>query len=101
MARAQRVVLDLLAEFELEQGRNWYEGKQPGLGIDFVTEVDATIERIRNSPEMYAKIKKNYRQALVKRFPYAIYYEFNQRTVKIYSIFNCSQDPTKLEERLP
>ena len=100
MAKAQRVVLDLLAELELEQGRSWYEGKQPGLGMRFVAEVDSTIERIRESPEMYAKIRKDYRQALVKRFPYAVYYEFSQQTVKIYSIFNCSQDPAKLDERL-
>ncbi len=100
MARAHWIVLARIAEWELEHAQRWYESKQVGLGLVFLGEVDATIDRIRESPEMYAKVKKNYRQALVRRFPYAIYYEFNQGTVTVYSIFNCSQDPAKLDERL-
>ncbi|MCI0359901.1 MAG: hypothetical protein L0211_15600 [Planctomycetaceae bacterium] len=101
MAKARLVVIEQLALLELEQGRSWYESKLAGLGFEFVTEVDATIARIRESPEMYACHKKEFRQALVRRFPFAIYYEFQSGTVTIYSIFNCSQDPAKLDERLP
>ena len=101
MAKARQVVIEQLAAFELDQGRSWYESKRAGLGFEFAAEVDAAIDRIRESPEMYARHTKEYRQALVRRFPFAIYYEFRQGTVTIYSIFNCSQDPAKLDERLP
>jgi len=101
MAKAKRVVLVPLAALEVEQARTWYERKRSGLGTEFSVEVDAAIERICQSPEMYAKVRKDYRRVMVKRFPYSIYYEYGSGTVTIYSIFNCSQDPARLDERLP
>jgi plasmid stabilization system protein ParE len=38
---------------------------------------------------------------LVRRFPYAVFYECAEDTVTIYAIFHCSQDPRKWRVRLP
>ena len=100
MASAKRVVLVPLAAVEFEQARLWYEQRQPGLGMKFAMEVDACMERIRESPEMYARVKKNYRQVRVHRFPYALYYEFADEVATVYTVFHCSQDPAKLDQRL-
>jgi len=96
-----RILLVPLAELEFEQARLWYEKQRVGLGAEFALEIDACLEQIRQSPQMYARLRKDYRQALVKRFPFAIYYEFASNVVTVYSIFHCSQDPAKLDERLP
>ena len=69
--------------------------------MKFAIEVDAAIERIRHSPEMYARVRKEYRRVILKRFPYAIYYEFNAGIATVYTVFHCAQDPAKLDERLP
>jgi hypothetical protein len=100
MSLAVRIVLVPAAEAEFEQSRMWYENRRAGLGIEFAEEVDACLERIRRNPESYPRLKKDYRQAIVKRFPFAIYYEFSSSVVTVYSIFHCSQDPAKLDERL-
>jgi hypothetical protein len=89
------------AQFEFEQARLWYEGRQPGLGLRFAADVDASIERIRESPTMYARVKKEYRQVLLQRFPFALYYEYVGGQATIYTVFHCSQDPDKLDARLP
>src|SRR5688572_19668141 len=98
MADVVRVVLAPLAELEFEQARLWYEQQRPGLGIEFAVEVDAYLDRIRKHPTMYARQKKNYRGVKVKRFPYAIYYEFADNVVTVLTMFHCAQDPAKLDE---
>jgi hypothetical protein len=88
MPSANRVVFVPGAELEFEQARLWYEKQQSGLGMKFAIEVDAAIERIRQSPEMYARVRKEYRRVILKRFPYAIYYEFTPGIATVYSVFH-------------
>ncbi|MDX1946049.1 MAG: type II toxin-antitoxin system RelE/ParE family toxin [Pirellulaceae bacterium] len=95
-----RVAFVPAAEVEYEEARQWYEEQRPGLGQEFAMEIDACLERIRHSPEMYARIKNNYRQALVRRFPYAIYYEFDGELITVYAVFHGSRDPKTLNRRL-
>ena len=83
-----RIVFVPTAELEYEEARQWYETREGGLGLEFAVEVDACLERIRQSPQMYARVKKNYRQAFVRRFPYAIFYEFENSEVTVYSVFH-------------
>jgi len=51
-------------------------------------------------PEMHPIIHKNYRRALVRRFPYAVFYEYANDLVTVYSIFHTSRDPQKWQQRL-
>jgi plasmid stabilization system protein ParE len=52
-------------------------------------------------PELHAKVHQDYRRVLVRRFPYAIFYEYAAETVTVYSVFHTSQDPDKWRKRLP
>ncbi|HLG17409.1 MAG TPA: type II toxin-antitoxin system RelE/ParE family toxin [Blastocatellia bacterium] len=78
----------------------WYEIQRAGLGEEFLTCVDACIQTIRRHPEMYARVLENYRRALVRRFPYAVFYESSEGTVTLYGIFHTSRDPAKWRQRL-
>ena len=42
---------------------------------------------------------ENYRRGLVRRFPYAVFYEYT--TVTVYGIFHTSRNPDKWRQRLP
>jgi plasmid stabilization system protein ParE len=88
------------AQQDVEQACNWYEDHKIGLGEEFLTCVDACIHSICRSPKLYPKIFEKYRRALIRRFPYAIFYEYNVKTIYIYSIFHTAQDPTKWRNRL-
>lgn len=70
------------------------------MGEDFLTRVDACIQNICRMPELYEKIHEEYRRALVRRFPYAVFYEYTGGKVIVYSIFHTSQDPKKWRLRL-
>ena len=64
------------AEQDLAQAYAWYESWRIGLGEDFLSCVNACIEAIRRTPEMHALVHEHYRRGLVRRFPYAVFYEY-------------------------
>jgi plasmid stabilization system protein ParE len=88
------------AQHDVDESYSWYEDRRPGLGEEFLSCVDACIQAISRRPELYAKVHEEYRRALVRRFPYAIFYEYTSGKVIVYSIFHTSQDPKKWRSRL-
>lgn len=81
----------------------WYEEQSPGLGREFPRCVEVALIAIQRSPDIYPAIHGSYRRSLVRRFPFAIFFEFvpDQNRCVIYSVFHCSQDPDKWRSRLP
>lgn len=68
------IVLRPAAAADIENAMLWYEGQGPGLGADFLTAVDAALNRIRTQPAIFAKIHRDARRALIHKYPYAIIY---------------------------
>jgi plasmid stabilization system protein ParE len=83
------------AEQDVLQAYEWYEDRRRGLGDEFLDCVDACIQGICRMPELYAKVYEEFRRALLRRFPYALFYEYTGRKVTVYCIFHTSQDPEK------
>jgi len=88
------------AEQDLVEAYAWYEAQRAGLGEEFLSCVDACIEAIRRTPEMHVIVHENYRRGLVRRFPYAVFYEYAEGTMTVYSIFHTSRDPKRWRQRL-
>lgn len=60
---------------DLNEGFAWYEDKLKGLGYQFLNAVESRITEIIEQPESFgSKGNPNYREALVKKFPYIIVY---------------------------
>lgn len=97
----ERLVLLPGASRDLEEAYRWYEGRRPGLGLGFAHSVDACLQNIRRNPELCEVVFRQYRRAMVHRFPYAVFYKLSDRVVTVYSVFHCSQDPSKWHDRLP
>ena len=89
------------AENDIADAYAWYESRRPGLGEEFLSCVDACVEAILRTPQMHALAHESYRRALVRRFPYAVFYEYIGDTVTVYCIFHTSRDPSKWRQRLP
>ena len=62
------------AEAELLGARAWYEGERVGLGAIFAAAVETTVIAILHNPLAYPRVKGDTRRALVRRFPYAVYF---------------------------
>lgn len=98
---AAELVVAPEAERDLAEAYAWYEDQRVGLGEEFLGCVDACIAALLRAPEMCAEVYESYRRALVRRFPYAVFYEYAEGTVTVYSVFHTSQNPNKWIRRLP
>ncbi len=88
------------AEQDVTQAYIWYEEQEPGLGEEFLRCVDACLQLIQRNPAMYPIVHESYQRAVIRRFPYVIFYEHSSITIIIYAVFHCSQDPKKWRSRL-
>ena len=96
----REIVLIPEAVRDANDGYWWYEEQDAGLGEEFLRCLAAAYAKITENPEHYPARIDSFRQILIRRFPYAIYYEHDERTVWIHCIFHCSQDPKTLLKRL-
>ncbi|MBI2917712.1 MAG: type II toxin-antitoxin system RelE/ParE family toxin [Chloroflexi bacterium] len=97
---AADIIIAPEAEQDVTEAYAWYEGRRVGLGEEFLGCVDACIEAIRRMPETHAVAYENYHRALVRRFPYAVFYEYEGGVVTVYCVFHMSRDPAKWRQRL-
>ena len=63
---------------KLEEIRDWYEERVPGLGREFIDEFERQILRIAAAPSRWMVISGDIRRALMPRFPYLIYFRQSQ-----------------------
>ena len=78
----------------------WYERQSPGLGDRFLWHVDECLDLILANPELFEVVYKQYRRAIVRRFPYVVFYKHEGDVVTIYSIFQSAKNPRKWRRRL-
>jgi len=98
---AIELILAPEAEEDIAAAYGWYEDRRWGLGEDFLSAIDAALESIRRRPDMHATIEDGYRRALLRRFPYGVFYEQLKGTITIYGVFHTSLDPAKWHHRMP
>jgi len=97
---AAELIIAPEAQQDVDEAYCWYEDRRPGLGEEFLGCVDACIQAICRMPELQAKVHEEYRRALLRRFPYAIFYEYAGGKVIVYGTFHTSRDPKKWHSRL-
>lgn len=99
---AADLIMSEEAEQDVADGYAYYERQRVGLGEDFLDRVDACIAGILRAPKVRAYFYRDFRRSLVRRFPYAVYYTYEEgdNQVAVYCVFHTSRDPDKLRERL-
>ena len=75
----------------------YYNDKQKGLGKRFAYELQVAVSYMLSWPNKSEIRYKNVRAAIVKNFPFLVFYSFNteNKTILVLSVFNTYQNPTK------
>lgn len=84
------------ATADMEGARAWYEAQRKGLGSEFLAEVDACMKRIQRQPDAYPIVERELRRALVRRFPYAIYYRHEDDGLHVVACLHSRRRPRAL-----
>ena len=98
---AAELVIAPEAEQDLDEAYSFYESRRVGLGEAFLDSVDACIQAVCRTPKVGRLVYENYRRVLVRRFPYAVFYEFENEIVTVYCVMDTGRDPARWRERLP
>lgn len=70
----RRLVLRPRARRQLMAAYDWYEAQRPGLGDALLRAVESVFASIRRGPTLYAMVRGRTRRALVRRYPYGIFF---------------------------
>ena len=89
------------AEGDFAQAFDWYEGRKPGLGFEFIDAVDDALSALRQNPLAFAKLHREARRILLKRFPYGIYFVFDGDVISVLACFHAKRAPSGWETRVP
>jgi plasmid stabilization system protein ParE len=92
--------LFLKAETELAEARIWYGLLRDGLDLELMQRIDETLQRISNAPQRFPRVHRQLRRAIVKKFPFGIFYEVTHDEILVFAVFHSRRDPRKLTSRL-
>lgn len=87
------------AEEDLLDAYRWYEQQSKGLGMEFLRSVDACISSIERTPEAYPVVYNNIRRALLRRFPYGLFYVVQENAITILACFHFRRNPRGWQAR--
>ncbi len=89
---ALELIVASLAEADIASAFAWYQGKGSGLDVDLIRCIDATLARVHRSPLLFAKKYGEFRQAMIPRFPYAVYFilDEEQRLISVRAVLHFS-----------
>ena len=81
------------AEADLREAFAWYEQQREGLGQEFMDKVEQAFAMLADSPTRYPMVRRNTRRALVRRFPYSIYFVQKGDTILVLGVLHQRRNP--------
>jgi toxin ParE1/3/4 len=87
------------AAADIDEAFLWYEGQRPSLGHDFLAAAQTLIDAVAEHPLRYPVVRRNTRRALLRRFPYAIYYRVYEDTVVVVACMHGRRSSKRWQSR--
>ena len=88
------------AELDIAAAQLWYEAQREGLGAGFHAEVSRVLDRLAETPFIYEAIYRDVRRAVLRRFPYLIWYRVVGNVVTVLACTDGRQDPSTTQSRI-
>ena len=88
------------AKHDIQEGIDWYNKQQPGLGREFHAAVKKHLKKLQTNP--YFQIRYEEVQCLpLTTYPYMIHFTINeqQQKVIVHAVFNTLRNPAIWKER--
>jgi hypothetical protein len=74
---------------EIQEAFDWYEGRSEGLGLEFLRVADACLSGVQRNPTVYQVVHEQVRRALLRKFPYALFYAHQGRNNRCSGMLSC------------
>ena len=84
-----------LFDSDVLNAAEWYDGRQPNLGSDFLVRVRRAVNQLVADPELRTSVVYGIRYWPVQRFPYVVFYDLTESEVLIFGVMHTSQNSDK------
>jgi len=88
------------AEEDINDAAEWYGLVDSGLESQFVRTVEACLESIKRNPQQYPLAHNDLRRALLRKFPYGVFYFIIDDTIIVQACFHTSRNPNDWQNRV-
>ncbi len=87
------------AAADIEDAYYWYESQQAGLGDEFREALRSALSLLGENPRLHQVIHRDTRRALLKRFPYGVYYKEFPEVIVVVACMHGRRDPKRWQAR--
>lgn len=88
------------AQIDVSQAARWYDRRVPGLGTDFIRNIDACLTLISRDPAMFPEVYRHARVGLPRKFPYLIIYRVFPEYISVVAVIHGSRHPRRWKSRV-
>lgn len=87
------------AEREADEAAHWYEDESNGLGRAFLEVLEQALEQVEENPLQFPAIHVDIRRALMKRFPYGVFFRVRPTEIKVIAVIHFARHPSRWQSR--
>ena len=92
-------VLHPEARSEIGSAALWYEDRSSGLGSEFLRAMEAVFAQVRRNPQQFPVVHLSIRRALLRRFPYAVFFVESDTAIRVIACSHVRQNPERWKQR--
>jgi hypothetical protein len=94
-----RILIEALAEVDVQSIASFYDEAELGLGRDFLTQWERDLRRLETTAGVHRK-RWGYHFCMMRRFPVANYYLVRDEAIHIVAVLDCRRNPKIIQGRL-
>ena len=87
------------AHAEMNHAANEYDEARVGLGDEFLAVVERALEVVMAAPHRWPRVDPRHHRYVVRRFPFSVFYRFNETEVVIVAIAHHRRQPAYWSQR--
>jgi len=84
---------------DVAEAFSWYEGQRAGLGPEFEADLEHAVDLLTRTAAAGPMVHRGVRRVLLRRFPFALYYELAAEKVKIRGVIHTKRHPSTWKRR--
>jgi toxin ParE1/3/4 len=98
-----RVIIRIEAEVDITDAAVWYEGRQPGLGNEYLAAVESAIAAAAANPFRYPRLRRNpeVRRLLTDRFPYRVFFIRRIDDIVVFRVLHGARSDREWKSSVP
>jgi toxin ParE1/3/4 len=87
------------ARDDIAEAIDWFRERSPELSARFRLELEETYLRISEHPEIHPLVYRSFRRALLRHFPYSVYYVVHEDAAVVVGVVHQAQHPSTWKRR--